>query len=93
MALSAAVTKKDITNTQTGLYHITLELNLTDSDGTGFINTYSQEYRTGENISAKKQLFISEMQTDIDRYKAAKTLSGAAGLATAITDIQNSLVL
>ncbi len=93
MALSAVVTKKSITTTQDKLYQITLELVLTDTAGIGFTKDYSQDYRTGENVANKKALFLDQMQKDIDYYKAAQVLSGTAALATAITDIQNSLIL
>jgi hypothetical protein len=93
MALSVSVTKKNITNTQKNLYGIVLELILTDTTGAGFTKEYSQEYRTGENVNSKVQVFINKMQEDIDQYKAAKTLSDNSALATAIINIQNGLIL
>ena len=93
MALSITVNKKSVTNTQERLYSITLELILTDTAGEGLIKDYSTEYRTGESVSVIKQNLISQMQNDIDSYKSAQTLSNNVALATAITDIKNSLVL
>jgi hypothetical protein len=90
--MTATVTKKSVTTSQPSLYSITLTLTVTDNGDT-WSKDYSQEYRTGENVATKVQGFISLMQTDIDFYKSGKALSSAAGLATAITNIQNGLSL
>ena len=93
MALSATVTKKSVTTSQDKLYQIVLTLALTDTEGVGFTKDYSQDYRTGESVSTKVNLFINDMQIDINRYKDAKALSANATLATAITNIQSGLSL
>ena len=91
--LSANVTKESVTTNQVGLYIITLKLVLTDSEGAGFTKTYSEEYRTGENIDDKKIKFLRKMQHDIDSYKSSQTISNTVALATAVTEIQNGLSL
>lgn len=90
--MTATVTKKSVTSSQPNLYSITLTLTITDNE-TSWSKDYSQEYRTGENVSTKVQAFINAMQNDIDFYKSGQALSNAAGLATAITNIQNGLSL
>ena len=91
--LSVNVMKESVTTSQPGLYTITLKLELIDTEGVGFTRSYAEEYRTGENINNKKSLFITKMQDDINFYKTGQTMSNTAALATAITDIKNSLTL
>ena len=93
MSLSAAVSKISVTTNQPKLYQITLQLVLTDTVGPGFTNQYSKEYRSGESVSSKKQLFINDMQADIDNYKSSQSIFDSAVLDTAVSDIQSDLTL
>ena len=91
--LSVNITKESVTTTQDRLFSITLKLELTDTEGAGFTKSYTEEYRLGENMNNKKNLFINKMQDDINFYKSGKTISESTGLASAIIDIKNGLIL
>jgi hypothetical protein len=54
---------------------------------------YSVKYRTGDDISLKTDLFIKQMQKDIDNYKSEQAIFTNAQLDTAITTVQEGLVV
>lgn len=93
MALSKTVTKISVTNPQSKLYIITLQLTITDTAGLGFTKQYSKEYRTGENVSTKTQAFINAMQDDIDSYKNSQAIYNNASLDTAVNNILGGIAL
>jgi hypothetical protein len=93
MALSIEVTKGSVTTSQNKKYSITFHVVLTDTEGAGFTKDYSVEYRTGENVANKVSLVVSDIQNDVNRYTDSQTLLNSAGLTTAVTNIQNGIVL
>jgi long-subunit fatty acid transport protein len=93
MALTATVTKKSAIKTPDNRYDISFNLILTD-DAVEVINAdYSCRYKTGDNVSSKLAIIITDMQNDINKYKAQKTVFNSTVLNNAVTTIQNGLTV
>ena len=93
MALIPTVTKKSVTRQMPKLWNITLNMILTDGSVEVLNKDYSVKYRTGDDISLKTDLFIKQMQKDIDNYKSEQAIFTNAQLDTAITTVQEGLVV
>lgn len=93
MALVAAVTKKEVTRDIVNVYNITMNMVLTDDSVEVIDRDYSIRYRSGDEVGGKISQLITQMQADIDRYKAEQTIFNAAALDTAVTTIQNGIVV
>lgn len=91
MALVATVTKKSVTEIQSKLWNITLNMALVD-DAVEVINKdYALHYRTGDSIAAKQAAYIAMMQDDIDKYKSEQTIYDAAALNNVVTAVEAAL--
>lgn len=93
MVLSVAVSKKSVSKVMAKMWHITLNMILTDDAVEVLNNDYSVRYRTGGSISAKEAEFVFLMQSDIDKYKGEQVLFTHPALDTAVTNIENGLVV
>ena len=76
-------------------YNITLNLLVADTDVgfTGINQDVSLLYKLGTLPSTKVVEFKKQMQAIIDKYKREKVIKNNALLATAVTNIQNGLVI
>ncbi len=93
MALSAVVTKKSVSYTQSRLHTITFNLLLKD----GIVEVLNRDitclFHTGDSAFAKVAEVIEKMQTEINNYKSEQIIFNSAQLDTAVTNIQNGLIL
>ncbi len=92
MALTIFVTKKSVTQSQSGLWNITL--NLVCKDGTPEVinQDFSMRYKVGQDVEVVVKKIQEEMQRVIDYYKSSQVIFNHAKLATAITYLNNNLV-
>lgn len=91
MALVATVTKKSVSKIMDKMWHITMNLVLTDNSVEVLTKDHSVRYRTGDSISGKVSEFIDLMQYDIDKYKSEQNIFTNAQLDTAVTNVQAGL--
>jgi hypothetical protein len=91
MALSKSVVKKSVEGNQTNINIITFTLAITDTNGVGFTQDFSIEYRKGDNIASKTSEVISNMQSAIDNYKSCQAIFNSTGLNNAVNDISGGL--
>jgi len=93
MVLTATVTKKSVTEVQSKLWSVSLNMTLKDGTNEVLNKDYALHYRPGDSIAAKKNAWIATMQADIDKYKGEKTIKNAATLNTVVTNVGNALEL
>lgn len=94
MALTATVTKKNITSSKTGYFSIVLNLKVNDGSTDVIDKDFGASYRSEHDVlSEVRDSIQAQMQAEIDNYKDGNTMSGNAQLATAISTIQSNLVL
>lgn len=89
----ANVTKKSVNLIQKDLYNVVLNLSLMEGIVELLNKDFSERYRTGQAISTVTTKFTVAMQTEINKYKAEQVIFNNAQLDTAVTNIQNGLVL
>ena len=95
MARTVTVTKKGVIQTGPQRYNIVLNMKYLE-DGTLAVLLdvdYPQEYLYGEAPSKYVASWKASMQADIDKYKAQEAIFSNALLNTAVTNIQNGLVV
>ena len=93
MALSATVTKNAVDLQSDGRYAISFTLVLTEDTTTVFTKSYTTRYRVGDNMTAKINAVIADMNKDIADYKSEKNVLASTALNNAVTAIQSGLVL
>jgi hypothetical protein len=93
MALTATVTKKNVTTIQPKLFSIVFNLVIKDANVEVINRDFSCEYHTGDDPASKVAEVKEKMQIVIDSYKAEKVIYNAAALNTAVTNIEGGLVL
>jgi len=93
MALTATVTKKSVTEVQSKLWTVTINMILKDGTSEVLNKDYAINYRPGDSIAAKKNAWIAMMQADIDKYKGEKTIKNASALNTVVTNVKAGLEL
>lgn len=93
MALATTVTKKSVTEVQSKLWSVTLNMTLDDGGVEVLNRDYSVEYIPGDSIAAKQATWIAMMQADIDKYKSEQTIYDAAALNTVVTNVEAALVV
>lgn len=93
MVLIATVTKKSVTEAQSKLWNVSLNMTLKDGTIEVLNKDYTLHYRPGDSIAAKKNAWIAMMQADIDKYKSEKTIKNAAALNTVVTNVEGALVV
>lgn len=89
----ANVTKKSVNLVQKDLYSITLNLSLTEGAVELLNKDFSERHRTGQAISTVTAKFTVAMQTEINKYKAEQVIYNHTQLNTAVTNIQNGLIV
>ncbi len=92
MALSITVTKKSVTQSQDGLWGITLNLVCKDGVPEVINQDFSMRYKTGQDIEVVVKRLQEEMQRIINYYKSSQVIFNHAKLATAITYLNSNLV-
>jgi len=91
--LTAIVSKKSVSYGQPKLHNITFNLVLKE-DTVEVLNRDIQiQFLAGDSISSKVALVTGLMQDEIDKYKSEKVIFDSSQLNTAVTNIQNGLVL
>lgn len=93
MALTATVTKKSVTEVQSKLWNVTINMTLKDGTTEVVNKDYALHYRPGDSIAAKKNAWITMMQADIDKYKSEKTIKNSTALNNVVTNVQAALEL
>ena len=93
MALVATVSKKSVTEVQSKLWNVTLNMTMDDGAEEVLNKDYSLHYRPGDSIAAKQDAWIAMMQADIDKYKGEQTIYNAAAMNTVVTNVQAGLVV
>ena len=92
MALTILVTKKSVTQSQDGLWSITLNLACKDGVPEVINQDFSMRYKTGQDIGLVVKKVQEEMQRVINYYKSSQFIFNHAKLATAITYLNSNLV-
>lgn len=93
MALTVTVTKKSVSYVMDKMWHVTLNMSLKDDLVEVLNRDYSVRYRTGDSVTEKVTKFIDLMQDDINKYKLEQQIYTAAALDTAVTSVQNGLLI
>jgi len=93
MALTATVAKKLVNYVQPMLHDITFNLILKEDTVEVLSKDISCQFHQGDVPSAKVAIVKELMQNEIDHYKSAKVIFNSPALDTAVTSIQNGLVL
>jgi hypothetical protein len=93
MALATTVTKKSVTEVQSKLWNVTLNMTLDDGAEEVINKDYALHYRLGDSIAAKQATWVALMQADIDKYKSEQTIYNAAALSTVVTNVGSALVV
>lgn len=93
MILTATVIKKSVTKNADELWDISMNMTLTDETVEVVNKDYSIRYRTGDDIGAKTNQLIEQMQADIDKHKAEQAIFVNAQLDTAVSTVQAGLVV
>lgn len=89
----ATVTKKSVSLIQKDLYVITLNLSLKEGVVELLSKDFSERCRTGQAISTVTAKFTVAMQAEINKYKAEQVIYNHTQLNTAVTNIQNGLIV
>ena len=87
MALTVLVTKKSVTQSQNGLWGITLNLTCKDGIPEVINQDFFIRYKTGQDIEVIVKRVQEEMQKVIDYYKSSQVIFN-----TAITYLNSNLV-
>lgn len=91
MVLIATVSKNSVTEVMPSLYHISLNMVMTDN-GTEVINkNYCIRYRPGDSIAAKRVRYTKKMQYDIDKYKSEQAIYNAATFDNVVANVEAGL--
>lgn len=94
--LIPTITKIDA-KSNNGVFIITLNLKVNDDvlEKDVIDQNFSEAYskRKNDTIAMIKERFRAQMQATIDEYKSTSVTPNATKIATAIIDIQDSLVL
>ena len=92
MALtSVVITKKTVRQSMKGQFSVTWELKGFDGAAELFSPTFSEDYKTGDDISRVEAGFIEQMQDYIDKYKKQQQYLNAVAHDTAVTNVQSAL--
>jgi hypothetical protein len=92
MALtSVTITKQSVNQSMKGQYSVIWELKGFDEATELFSATFSEDYKTGDNISRVEAGFRDQMQDYIDKYKKEQQYLNAAAHNTAVANVQAAL--
>lgn len=96
MALqSTTITVTGVTEPQAKLYRIIFHMVIDDNTAglPGLDESYTVNYKQGNDVTDKVAEVVKVFQEKIDRYKNAVAVFESAGLATAVSSIQSGLVV
>ena len=92
MALtSVTITKQSVNQSMKGQYSVIWELKGFDEATELFSATFSEDYKTGDNISRVEAGFEDQMQGYINKYKKEQQLLNASQHDAAVTNVQIAL--
>lgn len=92
MALTSVQTaKQSVSQSMVGQWSITWELKGFDGEIELFVRSFSEDYKTGDQVSRVEAGFIEQMQAYIDKYKQEQVLLAAAAHDTAVANVQTAL--
>ena len=95
MALTATVTQAGVTSSDKDVFQVTLNLKVNDGVvdviDQDFTNRYSK-INNLDTLEVVQERFRVDMQQAIDFYKDAEQISNSVALATAVTNLETSLV-
>lgn len=90
--MTAEITKISVGYTQPKLYSITLRLRYLDDGEVEVLNqTFTQKYRTGQDVNVIIERFRDPMQKAIDDYNLEQSIFTSAQLDSAIVTLQGNL--
>ena len=92
MALTVIITKVSVTEPQSGMYIVTLNLICIDGADEVINQNFMQIKKDHIAVSIIQERFRVNMQEVIDRYKREEQLLGSAQLDNAISALQASLI-
>ena len=87
---SVIVTKKSVIHIQGNLFNITLNMQYLDGEIILIDTDFTEHYATGEKAATVAK-FKTQMQKEIDEYKAAQVIFNSAAIDTAVTTLLNEL--
>ena len=93
MALAIIVTKNPVNKMADKLWNISMNMTLTDEAAEVINKDYPIRYISGDDIVEKTNQLTTQMQTDIDTYKAEQAIFVNAQLDTAVSTVQAGLVI
>ena len=92
MALTAINTsKQSVTKVQEKLFNILVHLKVFDATVLVIDEDFSVRYRTGDNISLKKDKLYQDMVLRIQQYLDEQVIFTAAQLTTVVASIETDL--
>ena len=95
MALTATVTKVGVVSSDKDVFQVTLNLKVNDGTTDVIDQDFTNRYSKGNNLDSLEivqERFRVGMQKAIDFYKDADQIFLSAALATAVTNLETSLV-
>jgi len=93
MARTVTVTKKSVTTGQDGLFSVTLNLLYKEEAIVLLDQDFAENYWTGQAPSLVTAKLKERMQKTINNYKACENIFKSPLLDTAVTVLQNGLVV
>jgi len=91
--MTKTVKKVSVTNPQAKLYIITFNLLIMDGQTPVIDQDFSCEYRTGESVASKVNEVKEKMQKVISDYQSSQVIYNSAQLDSAVTAIEEGIVL
>ena len=91
MALTTTVAKSSVRLVMPKMWAVSLTLTVTDDDGPGLTQAFSENYKLGNSIPELESRFDVRMQAAIDQYKTELQYYNHAQLDTLVTDVQAGL--
>lgn len=92
MALVATVTKVSVTEPQSGMYTVTLNLTCVDGVDEVINQNFQEPKKNHIAVSIIQERFRVRMQEVIDRHKREQQLLGSVQLDNAVSALQTSLI-
>ena len=89
--MTAIVTKVSVNKRQEKLFSIVLNMKLMDGETELLSKDFSENYRTGNNVSDIVAKLQVDMQAAIDNYSSEQAIFNHAQMDTAVTILQGNL--
>ena len=91
MALSTVITKKEVTCSGEGLYHIVLNMKYQDGATILIDQDFSEVWKTGQAYAIVFFNMKEKMKLAIRRYKENLAIFNAAALDTIVTNLNSTV--